>query len=77
MAMIAPNKRSDAADDCHHVQSSWRDGIQRHAPGKHVHSGGDHRGGVDQSADGRRAFHGVGQPHVQGKLCALAASAEQ
>ncbi len=33
-----------------------------------VNARGDHRGGVDQGADGRGAFHGVGQPDVQGEL---------
>ena len=39
-----------------------------HAAGDHVDAGGDHGGGVDQGADRRGAFHGVGQPDVEGNL---------
>ena len=50
---------------------------QRRAAGDHVDAGGDHRRGVDQGADRRRAFHRVGQPDVQRELGALAAGPEQ
>ena len=58
-----------------------RDDLQRMGAGdieqeehaaKHVHARGDHRRGMNQGADGRGAFHGVGQPDVQRKLRALA-----
>jgi len=39
----------------------------------HVDAGGDHGGGVNERADRRGAFHGVGQPDVQRELGALAA----
>ncbi len=35
-------------------------------------SGGDHRGGVDEGGDGGGAFHGVGQPDVEGELAGFA-----
>ena len=46
---------------------------QRRAAGHHVYAGRNHRGGVDERADGRGAFHRVGQPNVQRKLRAFAA----
>ena len=50
---------------------------QRRAAGHHVDAGGDHRGGVDQRADRRRAFHRVGQPDVQRELGRLAHRAQE
>ena len=38
------------------------------AAGHHIDSGGDHGGGVDQGADRRRAFHGIGKPGIEGNL---------
>ena len=38
------------------------------APGHHVHAGGHHGGGVDQGADRGGAFHGIGQPGIEGDL---------
>ena len=32
------------------------------------HTGRDHCGGMDDGADWGRAFHRIGQPHVQGEL---------
>ena len=76
MAMIAAEQRGDAADDGHDALRVGRRDEQRHAAGDHVHAGRDHRRGVDQRADGRGAFHRVGQPDVQRELGALAARAE-
>ena len=49
--------------------------------GKHaadeVDAGRDHRRGVDEGGDGRRAFHRVGQPDVQRELRRLADAAEE
>ena len=42
-----------------------------------INPGGDHGGGVDQGGDGRRAFHGVRQPDVEGELGALADGAAE
>ena len=42
-----------------------------------VDAGGDHRRGVDQRRDRRRAFHRVGQPDVQRELAALADGARE
>ena len=44
---------------------------------EHVDTGGDHRRGVDQRGDGRRAFHRVGQPDVQRELRGLADGAAE
>ena len=42
-----------------------------------IDAGGDHRGGVDECGDGRRAFHRVRQPGVQRELGRLADAAEE
>ena len=42
-----------------------------------VDAGGDHRRGVDQRGDGRRALHRVGQPRVQRDLRALGERADE
>ena len=42
-----------------------------------VHAGGDHRRGVDQRADRRRALHRVGQPRVQRDLRGLGERADE
>src|SRR5947199_9137232 len=41
--------------------------------GYYVDAGSDHGGRVNQGANGRGAFHGVGQPDVQRKLGGFAA----
>ena len=43
--------------------------------GHEVDAGGDHRRGVDERGDGRRASHRVREPHVQGELGGLAEEA--
>ena len=47
------------------------------AAGDHVDAGGDHGGGVDEGGDRGGAFHGVGQPDVEGNLRGLAGGAEE
>ena len=42
-----------------------------------VHAGGDHRGGVDQRGDRRRALHGVREPGVQRDLGGLGEGADE
>ncbi len=63
-AKIAVNAPSDG-DQQH---GGWRQHKQGVAARHHVDAGGDHRGGMDQGADRRRAFHGVGQPDVERHL---------
>ena len=46
-------------------------------PGHQVDTGYHHGGSVDQGADGSRAFHGIGQPDVQGEQGALAGTADE
>src|SRR3546814_5155710 len=50
---------------------------QRRHPRDHEDAGGDHGRGVDQGRDRGRAFHRVGQPHMQGHLCRLAHGADE
>ena len=47
-------------------------GVKMKNTAEHVNTGGHHRRGVDERADGRRAFHRVRQPHVQRELRGLA-----
>ena len=60
-----PNQRDD-----HHGRLRFRE--DREESSHQEHAGRNHRGGMDQRADGRRALHGVGEPGVQGELAALA-----
>ena len=60
---------ADAGDDELGVRRVLK---ERGAASHEVDAGRDHRRGVDQGADRRRAFHGVGQPHVQRELGRLA-----
>jgi hypothetical protein len=54
-----------AADNRNDEHRGGRMGEQ-HVGARHdVDAGGHHGGGVDQRADGRGAFHGVGQPDVE------------
>ena len=61
-----------SADDQHRVV---RDAEYREQARDQVDAGRDHRRGVDQGADRRRALHGVRQPHVQRELRRLARGA--
>ena len=63
-------QRGKSTDPRNHGQRIRRKD-EEHAA-QHVNAGGHHRRGVDQRADGRRAFHRVGQPDVQRKLRGLA-----
>ena len=66
-----------SANDSNDEECKGRAIKQRVGAGDHVDAGGDHGGGVDESGDGGGAFHCVGQPDVEGKLRALACSAEK
>ena len=46
-------------------------------PAQHINAGGNHRGGVDQGRDGRRAFHRVGEPNLERKLGGFTDSAAE
>ena len=75
MAMVAATNSVIAAgvgDDQQHLRRE-----QREAAADEVDAGRDHRRGVDEGADRRRAFHRVGQPHVQRELRRLADAAEE
>ena len=64
--------------DCRHQDHRlWRVGEDRVGAGDEVDAGVDHRRGMDQRADRRRAFHGVGQPDVERELGALAHRAHE
>ena len=69
-------ERGEAADDGDGRHRGVIADEQRAAAGDHVDAGGHHRGGVDQGADGRRAFHRIGKPDVQRELCRFAERAE-
>ena len=64
------DEERDRAHDGDDQQDLGRE--DRKTAADEVNARGDHRGGVDQGADGRGAFHGVGQPDVQRELRALA-----
>ena len=70
-------QRRERPDTRHHVHRDRRQEIQRLTAHHHVDARGDHRGGVNQGADRRRPFHGVGQPHVQRNLRRFAHGADE
>ena len=72
MAIVAAMKSvmQPVGDDQQHFGSKDR----KESPHQ-IHARGHHRGRMDQSADRRRAFHGVGQPDVQRELRTLADAA--
>jgi hypothetical protein len=77
-------ERGDAADPRDDLQR--RNSVQKAEPlrpglvravdekhaAEHVDTGGHHRRGVNERADGRWAFHRVWQPDMERELCALA-----
>ena len=67
----------ERANARHHVHRNRRQQVQRLAAHHHVNARGDHRRGVDQGANRRRPFHGVGQPHVERNLRRLAHGADE
>ena len=64
-----------AADDGDDDHGCFRVREENVRAGDDVDACGDHRGGVNQCADGRGAFHGVREPDVERKLCGFAAGA--
>ena len=75
MPTNAARDRRDAANGAHDGHRVGRLVEHREHAGDEVDTGGDHRGGVHQGADRRRAFHGVRQPHLERHLGALAGGA--
>ena len=75
------NQRRDQgrrrSHDRHQRQGAGAGDEQRCRAGDEVDARRHHRGGVDQGAGRRGAFHGVGQPDVQRELGALATGGEQ
>ena len=69
---------ADAGDDVEGVVVGIDDvvGEEGHGAGDEVDAGGDHGGGVDECGDGGGAFHGVGEPYVEGELGRFAKSAK-
>ena len=51
--------------------------IHREHARHQVNTGNDHRSGVDKSRNGRRAFHSVGEPDVQGEHSRLAGATDE
>ena len=66
--------QADAGDDHEGFGGGGEDGI---GAGDQIDAGNDHGGGVNQGADGSGAFHGVGQPDVEGELGRLAHCAQE
>ena len=64
---------ADDGDDAEGVGAAVEEGV---AAGDHVDAGGDHRRRVNERGDGRGAFHGVGEPDVEGDLRGLAGGSE-
>src|SRR5882724_1010739 len=60
--------------DVHGDRRKLVDGVHAH---NHVDAGSDHGGGVNEGADGRGAFHGVGEPDVERDLGGLAHGADE
>ena len=75
---IAPEiavMRADRADEhLRIVRCAFHSGAQRAIE---IDAGGDHRGGVDQRGDRRRAFHRVGKPGVQRHLRRFRGAADE
>ena len=74
---MAAKMRGDAADDRDDEHRLGREAEEDVAARDHVDAGRDHRRGVDERRDGRRAGHGVGEPDVERDLGALADGAEE
>ncbi len=64
--------RADDGDDQQHFRREHR--IE---PADQINAGGDHRRRVHERADGRGAFHRIGQPGMQRKLSTLADAAAE
>ncbi len=63
--------------DEHEAQRRLGELIERRHACHHEDTGCHHGGGMDQRRDGRGAFHGIGQPHVQWHLRRLAHGADE
>jgi hypothetical protein len=61
----------------HHRHRGGRQREQERQARHHVDTGGHHGRGVDERGHRRRAGHGVGQPHVERQLRALARGADE
>ena len=73
----AGQQRRRQSDSEHHVGRARGDLEDRQQPRDQVDAGDDHRGGVDQRGDRRRAFHRIGQPDVERDLGRLTGRAEE
>ena len=67
----------DRADHEHERQRGLRQFEQRRHARDHENAGRHHGRGMDQRRDRGRAFHRIGQPHVQRELRALAHRADE
>ncbi len=76
-AQEAHEQGRDGTDHQDEVEGRIRQLEQRRHARHHEDAGGHHGGRVDQRGDRGRAFHRVGQPHVQRELRALAHRADE
>ena len=64
------------ANDCYDHQRR-RCALKNHMRARgHVHASRDHRRCVNQCRNRRRAFHGIGQPDIEWKLCGFSGRAD-
>ena len=64
-------ERRDGTHNCDKHQSGMRHQINREHTSHQEHTSDNHRGGVDERRNGRRAFHSVGKPNVERHHCRL------
>ena len=64
----AGGQAGDRANPCNDVPGNRGSQEKRENPGEHIDTRGNHRCRVEQRGNRRRTFHGIGKPHVKGKL---------
>ena len=73
----AHEQRGNRANHHNHAQRGGGQFIHGRHARHHEQACGHHRCGVNQRGNGRRAFHGIGQPNVQRKLCGFTHCADK
>ena len=70
--MVEEIRQGQGGNRQNYSHGGGRSRKEREDAGHEVDAGGHHGGGVEQGRDRGGAFHGVGQPDVQGELGAFA-----